>query len=406
MQQQPPPPSSWVSTVYAANLAPTKLWFDYTSTNYQAWKEQVLCFIYSQGLHGFIDGTSAPPPETVTGPSADGGTTAVVLRNPYYELWIRTDMLLKGWILCSLNDDVVYSVVNLRTSRDVWLQLENRFNRVFNLVPLTGVSGPTVTTTNEQNTREKDLKEYLSLHRAAVQGNWEVAKRIFDDDPNAMTASISLIKATVLHTVVGTGKSIPFVEKLVAAMPQQSLSAFDDIGSTALTVAAAVGNLAAASILVNRMPVLVYVPNSFGNFPIQIAALYAQRDMLKYLISVTKDDFGIINPYAGLPGVKLLVYAIDAEFFDIALYLVEKYPDLARLKLQDNSTALMKISSKKSVFCNTRRFNFWQRFISSRVSVKTMLRLQHTNGGDIESMDSKGQAEVASHAMEFCERLR
>ncbi|KAL0337217.1 UNVERIFIED_CONTAM: hypothetical protein Scaly_1996800 [Sesamum calycinum] len=125
-------------------------------------------------------------------------------------------------------------------------------------------------------------------------------------------------------------------------MPEESIAVMDDIGGTALSVAAAVGNLAAATILVNRMPSSLYIPNNFGNFPLQIAALYAQKDMLKYLISITKDDRHQ-NPYAGLAGLRLLIYVIDAEFFEIALYLVEKYPDLARLKLPDNTSALRRL---------------------------------------------------------------
>ncbi|XP_011078078.1 uncharacterized protein LOC105161921 isoform X1 [Sesamum indicum] len=391
-QQRP-----WASPVNVGNFVPTKLWFNYTSTNYPAWKEQMLCLIQSQGLLGFIDGTIAPPHETVSD-AADA--TAAAVRNPDYDLWSRSDVLLKGWILCSLNDDIVYTVSALKTSRDVWLELENKFRRLFNLAPppptatststTTGGSAETTKVETQQNTGEKDLKEYLHLHRAALQGNWEAAKRIFDDDPCATTASINLIKATALHVAVGTGKAIHFVEKLVAAMPEESISVMDDIGGTPLSVAAAVGNVAAATIIVNRMPTSLYVPNDFGNFPLQIAALYAQKDMLKYLISITKDDCDL-NPYAGLAGLRLLVYVIDAEFFEIALYLVKKYPDLARLKLPDNTSALKKITAKKSVFVSEQRFNFWQRCISYCVSMETISRPQFTKGCDIESMAQNSQ---------------
>ncbi|KAL0345031.1 UNVERIFIED_CONTAM: hypothetical protein Sradi_4334400 [Sesamum radiatum] len=388
----------WASSVNAAaNFVPTKLWFNYTSTNYPAWKEQMLCLIQSQGLLGFIDGTIAPPPETI---SEAADATAAAVRNPDYDLWSRSDVLLKGWILCSLNDDIVYTVSAMKTSRDVWLELENKFRRLFNLPPppptatststSTGGTEATTKVETQQSTGEKDLKEYLPLHRAALQGNWEAAKRIFDDDPGAMTASINLITATALHAAVGTGKAIHFVEKLVAAMPEESIGVMDDIGGTSLSVAAAVGNIAAATVLVNRMPNLLYIPNNFGNFPLQIAALYAQKDMLNYLISITKDDRDQ-NPYAGLAGLRLLIYVIDAEFFEIALYLVEKYPDLARLKLPDNTSALKKITAKKSVFVSERRFNFWERCISSCVSMETILRPQFTKGWDIESMARNSQ---------------
>ncbi|KAL0349848.1 UNVERIFIED_CONTAM: hypothetical protein Sradi_4134000 [Sesamum radiatum] len=162
-------------------------------------------------------------------------------------------------------------------------------------------------------------------------------------------------------------------------MPDDSLGVKDVIEDTALSVAAAVVNIAAATILVERMPDLLYIPNFVGNFPVQIAALYAQRDMLKYLISVTKDDFGQ-NPYAGSAGLILLIHVIDAEFFDIAIELVEKYPDLARVKLTDGISALKKITTKKSAFVSERCFNFWQRCISSciikSIKEKSLLKQQ------------------------------
>ncbi|KAK4391870.1 hypothetical protein Sango_1964800 [Sesamum angolense] len=159
----------------------------------------------------------------------------------------------------------------------------------------------------------QDLKDhYLLLYRAALQGNWEAAKQIFDDHPEAMTARIDRAKLTALHIAVGAGRrAIRFVKKLVALMPEDSIAAKDENGSTALVFAAAVDNKEAAVILVNRMPSLLYIQNKFGH--------------------------------------KLLLYVIDAEFLvDIALVLVEKYPALARLKTPDNDSALKKITKKSN----------------------------------------------------------
>ncbi|KAL0426794.1 UNVERIFIED_CONTAM: hypothetical protein Slati_2854200 [Sesamum latifolium] len=122
--------------------------------------------------------------------------------------------------------------------------------------------------------------------------------------------------------------------------------------------------------------------------------------MLQYLISVTRDDFGE-NPYAGFAGLGLLQYVIEADYFDIALELVKKYPDLARLNPPDDYSALENITRKKSVFCSERRFNFWERFIASCVPVDKTLRFQLTNGCDMESMAQNSQAAVfqSLHAM-------
>ncbi|KAK4432808.1 hypothetical protein Salat_1043000 [Sesamum alatum] len=353
-----PEPQPWASTVVnAANFVPTKLWLRYKSSNYPAWREQMHCILESQGLLGFIDGTNPPPPPIV----ADA-TTAVAVKNRDYFRWIRTDAVVKGWILCSLNDDIIDKGMAFRTSRGVWLELENKFGRPH------GRRDGEVETEKQEETEGEDVNErYLILYRAALEGNWEAAKQIFDEHPEAMTARIDpSIKVTALQIAVGAGKrAIHFVEKLVAVMPEDSIAAKDKNRYTALSFAAAVGNIEAATILVNRMPDLLYIPDRLGRFPLQTAALHAHRDMLKYLISVTRDDAHHQNPYAASAGLILLIFVIDAEFLDIALYLVEKYPDLARLKLPDNASALKKITSKKSVFVSEGRFNFWERCISS-----------------------------------------
>ncbi|KAL0411390.1 UNVERIFIED_CONTAM: hypothetical protein Slati_3728700 [Sesamum latifolium] len=90
-------------------------------------------------------------------------------------------------------------------------------------------------------------------------------------------------------------------------MPVELLAVTDDIGNTSRREAA-------ATILVSKKPDLLYIPNDFGYFPVQVAALFARKDTLQYLISVTEDDFGV-NPYAGSKGLELLHFVIEADYF-------------------------------------------------------------------------------------------
>ncbi|KAL0345028.1 UNVERIFIED_CONTAM: hypothetical protein Sradi_4334100 [Sesamum radiatum] len=286
---------------------------------------------------------------------------------PDYLQWRRTDALLKGWILCSLNDNVVPTVTGLKTSREVWVELENKFRHISGVYPAQYGPAPAP---------EEDLKEYLPLHKAALRGDWEATQRFLERKPGGLTKSINIIASTALHIAVATGKAIHFVQKLVAEMPPESLAVTNIAGDTALITAAAVGNMAAATILVAKKPDLLYIPNKNGQFPVQIAALYARKDVLQYLISVTRDDFGV-NPYAGLCGLKLVLFVIEADYLgrlltDIAVDLVKKYPELAGLYPQDAYSALEKIT-EKLVFLK-----------------KTLRRLR--NGCDMESMAQNSQA--------------
>ncbi|EYU28338.1 hypothetical protein MIMGU_mgv1a025260mg, partial [Erythranthe guttata] len=174
----------------------------------------------------------------------------------------------------------------------------------------------------------------MPLHKAALEGDWETAKRIFDRDPRAKSAVLDNTGLTPLHVAVGTGKKgIHFVRNMVELLMaddtgEELMARRNVTGHTALHSAANVDNTEAATILVNRMPRLLYTPNFLRNdFPVHTAALFSHKRILLYLLQATKEQ----KPYDCYDGLRLLGYLIEADFFDVALYLVDKYPYLATL---------------------------------------------------------------------------
>ncbi|KAH6799979.1 hypothetical protein C2S52_000443 [Perilla frutescens var. hirtella] len=319
---QPQPQCS--SAVNAASFVSTKL----NSSNYISWKEQMLCLIESQGFVGFIDDGAPPPPNDTQ----------------VYTAWRRSDRLVKGWILGALSDEVVESVVSFDSARDVWLELENNFS-----IPKFAQPPPPAPPPPHE---EKDRHEYLALYVAAVSGEWDAAKAILEQHPNAVKARLDFTSQTVLHVAVssGAGKSTSFVAKLVDFISDNSsLAITDGVGYNPLHLAALTGNLPAAKLLVHRLPDLLYVRSHNDKFPVQLAAEVAHRQTLEFLISKTRDDRHT-NPFAGETGLLLLVFMIDADFFDMALDLVEKYPDLARMQYPTIHSALMRIALKETAF--------------------------------------------------------
>ncbi|KAH6782673.1 hypothetical protein C2S51_007966 [Perilla frutescens var. frutescens] len=340
---QPQPQCS--SEVNAASFVSTKLSGDKNSSYYISWKEQMLCLIEGQGFVGFIDGEAPPPPND----------------SQVYAEWRRSDRLVKGWILDALSDEVVQSVVSFDSARDVWLELEKNF--------------------------EKDPNEYLELYVAAVSGEWDAAKAILDQDPNAVKARLDFTSQTVLHVAVSSGKSTSFVKELVNSISDDSSLAITDsiFGFNPLHVAAMTGNLPAAKLLVQRLPELLYVRSHNGNFPVHLAAQVAHRQTLEFLIFAidqTRDDLHT-NPFAGETGLMLLGFMIDADFFDMALDLVEKYPDLATKKYPTINSSLMKIARKETAFSIDARLNLWERLIYSRVKLEMESQTQQST--DIEN---------------------
>ncbi|XP_058191694.1 ankyrin repeat-containing protein ITN1-like isoform X2 [Rhododendron vialii] len=228
---------------------------------------------------------------------------------------------------------------------------------------------------------------YIPLVKAVLGGNWERAKRFFDQDQGALTAWVTEFRETALHIAVGTGKEIQFVEKLVELMPVEALALTDNQGQTALHAAARVGNTKAAEVLVQKHPPLLYIRQNVGWLPIHQAAVNAQRETLAYLLTVTKDD-PVSLPFSNDSGLDLIIFVISSNFYDIAFNLVDRYPHLATLWSGNSSafsSALARIAKTESAFLSGSSLNFWQRMIYSYVPVKLEKCSKEHNIGDVES---------------------
>ncbi|KAI3743626.1 hypothetical protein L1987_61336 [Smallanthus sonchifolius] len=207
---------------------------------------------------------------------------------------------------------------------------------------------------------------YLPLYKAALRGDWDDAQDFINQDEEAITANINKYGFTALHIAVGTGKQgINFVEKLVAKLPPKSLRKMLTSSEkyTPLHIAAVVGNTEAVKILVNKNQKLLYTEDVDGLLPIHRALINSHKDTFLYLLSVTKGN-QYPSTFTGNMGVTLLSNVIFAGYFDIALDLVTKYPELATTIPSDNVDApLMAIARKADAFASGCRLNFFDSLI-------------------------------------------
>ncbi|KZV17518.1 hypothetical protein F511_38353 [Dorcoceras hygrometricum] len=362
----------WPSTVNAANFISVKLCRNKDDEkrsikDYKIWKKQMMCLLQSQDLLGFIDGQIQQPGESMD----------------EQNLWIRTDQLITGWILGSITGtDVLDSVVILDSSREVWLKLEELFK-----------SEEEEDTSDSSSEKEdadtdEDFHRYLPLHRAIIRGDWKEGKKFLDEDENAITSVINDSCETALHVAVETGKSNYFVRQLLESMSKEAMFSKTSSGSTALHVAATAGNKEAAMLLVNKNPDLLYDKNNKHMLPIHLAARNSHKPTLMYLISVCKKDVEN-SPFVGKLGALLLTIAIASEFIDVALYLVHKYPDLAKLSDKDDDYALQVIAGMKPVFPSGQSLNWWQNWIYSCIPLTSLTMTKIIT--DIENLSSQNQ---------------
>jgi len=98
-----------------------------TQQNYILWKSRFESFISGQGLLGFITGSLLAPTPTFPVPDINGVTTE--RPNSEFDVWFKTDKVVKSWLLGSFAEDILNVVVNCVTAHEVWITLANHFNR-------------------------------------------------------------------------------------------------------------------------------------------------------------------------------------------------------------------------------------------------------------------------------------
>ncbi|KAI3955053.1 hypothetical protein MKW98_005056 [Papaver atlanticum] len=209
------------------------------------------------------------------------------------------------------------------------------------------------TTCNESSSW--DPNKYMSLYKAARKGDWLFAKKLFQDDPNAVTAKITKLSEMAIHVSATAGRS-EFVVELIKIMPLEALE-FKEAknGETLLHLAAISGIVEAVKAIVKVNPHLTQRCNNSGWVPLLSAASRVstsskerQRKMVEYLYSVTRDENP--SPFKGYLGATLLCTLIKAGFYEIASSLIEQYPDLAIETDKDGVCALEVLAETPTAF--------------------------------------------------------
>ncbi|XP_026432346.1 uncharacterized protein LOC113329722 [Papaver somniferum] len=125
-----------------------------------------------------------------------------------------------------------------------------------------------------------------------------------------------------------------FVEELLKLMPPETLELKDTkYGNTALHIAAREGNKKVAEAIVNKNREVTQIRDKDEKIPLLTAALFVspgQKETLEYLCEVTSDVDP--NPFAGPDGATVMCSILDAHFYDIALVLFQRYPNLVMEK--------------------------------------------------------------------------
>ncbi|KAM7470121.1 hypothetical protein LguiA_008304 [Lonicera macranthoides] len=198
------------------------------------------------------------------------------------EDWKRTDELLRGWIRATINENLLVLLEHSETTREDFDTLEERltqpFQQRFNIA-------------QNRAARDNSATKYLPLMKAALNGDWEKARVLLEEEPEAVRAMIGGTYETALMVAARSVQRINFLRKLVEKLTPVDLAMVGYHGSTSLHIAAASGNVEAAKLLVEKNPQLPNIRDKFSRVPLYTAAMCGKREMVHYLLPITTQPF-------------------------------------------------------------------------------------------------------------------
>ncbi|KVH87673.1 Ankyrin repeat-containing protein [Cynara cardunculus var. scolymus] len=215
-----------------------------------------------------------------------------------------------------------------------------------------------------EGSREDYIKIGVPLYEASIKGHWKAAKAILDQKPELIRFAITENYETPLH-IAASAESTKcveeFVENLVNLMDKNDLELQNKTCNTALSLAAAAGNVKTAKIMVKKNRAVLDIPGSNRMMPLYMAALFAKSDMVKYLYENSKKMSG--DYWTPENRGWVLQKCVEADIFDVALNIVSDLPELTakkRLLMEILSVLAQKTRAFKRI-----KPNFMSRIIKS-----------------------------------------
>ncbi|KAM5552367.1 hypothetical protein ABKV19_026960 [Rosa sericea] len=205
------------------------------------------------------------------------------------------------------------------------------------------------------NERRRYIKRYVPLYKSCLKGDWKEAKRIIDEDPNIIRASITQGCQKPLHVAVGAGH-ILFVEQLMKYLTEEDLLSKDAKGNTAFCFAVAVGSVPIAELMIRKNPHLPQIRGGEGMTTLYMATLFGHEEMAWFLYPKLIKDIEV--------GERLGIFfsCIHNDLYEIALKMLHDHRELAVARDMNGETAVHLLARKPSIF-SIKRPGIWKCFV-------------------------------------------
>ncbi|KAL5077321.1 hypothetical protein RYX36_016305 [Vicia faba] len=204
------------------------------------------------------------------------------------------------------------------------------------------------------------------LRGCTIEGKWEEVEKLYKSDPKFSTIKINKSRGTALHVAVNdeSEKVVRnLVDSIISHKSEKALECKNEKGDTPLHLAASRGFKDICECIIGKdgeRKYLIDIDNNIGETPLFLAALSWQKQTFVYLFnfkgskSGSESDVDCNYSYSKdlirSNGDSILHCAIRREFFDLALIIIDKYPDLIVIPNRLGFSPLKLLATRPSAF--------------------------------------------------------
>ncbi|XP_045819481.1 uncharacterized protein LOC123912929 [Trifolium pratense] len=229
------------------------------------------------------------------------------------------------------------------------------------------------------STEDKHASPEDNLKVCTVKGQWEKVEELYRSHPELCTIDINKSRGTALHVAVNDDNE-KVVRNLVNLIIKhnkiEALEKKNEKGDTPLHLAASRGFKDICELIIGEngeRKYLIDIDNNNGESPLFLAALSWQKQTFVYLFNFKRSKSDCDNVDGGSSsysrdlirnnGDSILHCAIRREFFDLALIIVDKYPDLAVIPNKHGFSPLKLLATRPSAFISGSKMIWWKRIL-------------------------------------------
>ncbi|XP_065618234.1 uncharacterized protein LOC136062722 isoform X2 [Quercus suber] len=240
-------------------------------------------------------------------------------------------------------------------------------------------TGPVIADPNSgmRNDENSGFSQYLSFEKHIRKGNWDAAMQFINSHPEAVSARISFLESTALHIAIFEGHT-NIVEELVKIMSEENLKIKDTSGFTVLGHCAMAGNIQMAKCIIGKSRSLLSIGNGIDDLipvVLAIACNHSGAEMARYLYSETPLED--LMPRNGINGATFITWAIYSKAIDMALNLLDSYPELAITLDCYGQSPVQVLAGMSFAYRSGNQLVCWKQWIYNKIDQIYELKLLH-----------------------------